>query len=167
MSDDIQKSAEISECGLYRYTLSRHWAKADPTYALFIGLNPSTADATSDDPTLRRCMAFARDWGFGGLVLVNLFAFRATDPKDMKAAADPIGPRNDDRITTEARHAGVVVTAWGAHGRYLNRDIKVMRLLTAAGVKMVCLGRTKDGSPRHPLYLPKTAERSPVLGVPS
>ncbi|OHE90058.1 MAG: hypothetical protein A2213_00065, partial [Lysobacterales bacterium RIFOXYA1_FULL_68_6] len=150
----VDKAAELSPCGLYRYTLRRTWDRS-VSAVVFVGLNPSTADAERDDPTLRRCVSFARAWGYGGVVMVNLFAFRATDPKDMKRARDPVGVFNDGYISEQAQAAGCVVAVWGAGGRHLNRDLAVMRLLRACGVKPLCLGTTNDGSPRHPLYLPK------------
>lgn len=117
---------------------------------MIIGLNPSTADETSDDPTVRRCIAFARAWGFDALCMTNLFAYRATDPHDMKQATEPIGEENDATLRTMARRAGVVVAAWGTHGTHLGRD----RAVRAALSSLHCLRLTKHGSPAHPLYLP-------------
>jgi hypothetical protein len=121
---------------------------------MFVGLNPSTADEKTDDPTLRRCIDYASAWGFGGVCMTNLFAFRATKPADMKAAADPVGPQNDRHLRRVAKRAGVVVAAWGAHGRYLGRDLKVFAILRS----LHYLKFTKRGLPRHPLYLPKGLE---------
>lgn len=133
----------------YRYTLTRRWA--DGPAMLVIGLNPSTADETVDDPTIRRCMRFARDWGYGGVLMGNLFAFRATDPRAMKTALDPVGERNDHWLWRLASLAGVVVAAWGAHGEHRGRAQAVVdsRVLGSFTV----LGLTKDGHPRHPLYM--------------
>ena len=116
---------------------------------MFIGLNPSTADETEDDPTIRRCIRFAKDWGFGGLCMTNLFAFRATDPKVMKVTKLPVGPKNTKFLKDIGKSAGVVVFAWGIHGVYLDCDV-----VTAAFMKQgMCLGKTKNGQPRHPLYI--------------
>ena len=141
-------SAQISKDGKYRYDLWRTWDDKKP-YCMFIGLNPSTADAVEDDPTIRRCIRFAKDWGYGGLVMANLFAFRATKPEDMKKAEDPIGEENDDHLELLAQHAGKVVASWGVNGTHHNRDKEVMTLLGS----LSCLGVTKAGHPKHPLYL--------------
>lgn len=135
---------------VYRYALWREWG--GESYAMFIGLNPSTADETVDDPTIRRCVAFAKAWGYGALCMTNLFAYRATDPKHMIAAVDPVGPENDAMLLDVANGAGVRVAAWGVHGTHLNRDIAVQSIMPAMHV----LKLTKHGRPGHPLYLPKT-----------
>jgi len=139
----------LSSCRRYRYTLWRIWNPA-LGYVMFVGLNPSTADARSDDPTLRRCIDFARTWGYGGLCLTNLFAFRATRPADMKAAIDPVGPANDRHLKMVAGGASIVVAAWGVHGSHLQRDQTVRTMLG----RLSKLKLTKRGQPRHPLYLP-------------
>ncbi len=144
------KTAIFSECRTYRYALWRRWDEESADYAMFIGLNPSTADETNDDPTIRRCMKFARDWGYSGLCMANLFAYRATDPKVMKAAAEPVGADNDKTLAELAAHAGVVVAAWGAHGTHKDRDSSVRMMLP----ELHYLRLTKDGQPGHPLYLP-------------
>lgn len=152
----MKKTATFSEDRAYRYSLSRIWDPAGAV-AVFVGLNPSTADETEDDPTIRRCIGFARDWGAGGLVMLNAFAFRATDPLDMKAAAEPIGARNDEELYKWAFSARWVVACWGVHGRHLARGFAVRHLLrSAAGDNLKVLGLTKDGHPKHPLYLAKT-----------
>lgn len=148
--------AEFSPCREYRYALWRWWEKAEP-YAMFVGLNPSTADETEDDPTIRRCKRFAADWGYGGLVMTNLFAIRATDPKVMLAHGEPIGQENDDHLRDLGRHAGIVVAAWGAHGGHQDRDREVIRMIPC----MHHLGLTKIGKPKHPLYL--RADTKPTL----
>lgn len=141
-------AALISPCGQYRYWLTRRWSEGP--CVVFVGLNPSTADASVDDPTIRRCIAFAKAWGCGSLAMVNLFAFRATQPADMFAAADPIGPDNDTWIRTASASALGTVEAWGAHGGFLGRDVRVRELLQ----RRHYLRLTKDGHPGHPLYLP-------------
>ena len=147
----------FSPCRAYRYTLWREWIGGEG-YAMFVGLNPSTADETQDDPTIRRCIAFAKAWGYAGLCMTNLFAFRATAPKVMKAAADPVGPENDRYLLALASRAGVVVAAWGANGTHLGRSSEVLKLLP----KLQCLSLTKDGHPGHPLYLRKTLTPIPM-----
>jgi len=152
-------AAVVSPCGLYRYRLSRTWGGERP--AVFVMLNPSTADAAEDDPTIRRCIGFARQWHCGGLIVVNLFAFRATSPKDLFAAADPVGPDNLKHVFRAAQDAGqFIACAWGAHGAFRDQDIAIVRCIRRATehAHLLCLGTTRDGHPRHPLYLPKTAE---------
>jgi hypothetical protein len=120
------------------------------SYAVFVGLNPSTAAEVEDDQTIRRCVGFAKRWGYGALCMVNLFAYRATKPSSMKAHAAPVGEENDRWLVQVAKDAGVIVAAWGVHGKHRERDKAVMRLLAG---KLSCLAYTKDGHPRHPLYL--------------
>ncbi len=122
-------------------------------YAMFIGLNPSTADETEDDPTIRRCINYAKDWGFGGLCMVNLFGFRATEPKDMKNATDPIGPDNDTWLRKLAKDSGVIVGAWGNHGSFMNRSNEILKIIP----NIKCLKQNASGEPAHPLYQKKTA----------
>lgn len=116
---------------------------------MFIGLNPSTADEANDDPTIRRCMGFAKAWGFSAICMTNLFAFRATKPQVMKQVHDPVGKDNDGHLRKLSENASLVVAAWGARGAHLGRDRAVCSMIGA----MVCLGVTKDGHPRHPLYV--------------
>jgi len=142
------RSAIFSPCRRYRYFLSRVWNPKLPS-VMFVALNPSTADEREDDPTVRRCIGFARKWSFGGLILVNLFAYRSTDPAGLLEADDPVGPGNDKHILESARTAGRVVLAWGTKGSWLGRDQHVHALLPGAR----CLGITKEGHPKHPLYL--------------
>jgi hypothetical protein len=145
------KSTVFSEDRLYRYTLWREWRpRKTNEYAMFIGLNPSTADETKDDPTIRKCIGFAKRWGYGALCMTNLFAFRATDPRKMKAHPKPIGPDNDRWLTACAREAAVIVAAWGVHGEFLGRDGDVINLID----NLHCLRLTQDCLPEHPLYVP-------------
>ena len=120
------------------------------SYAVFVGLNPSTADEVQDDNTIRRCVDYAKKWGYGALCMVNLFAYRATAPAAMKAHASPVGADNDRWLLECAKDAGVIVAAWGTHGKHLQRDQAVKLLLAG---KLSCLLRTKDGHPKHPLYV--------------
>ena len=141
--------AVMSPCRIYRYVLWREWMVGE-SYAMFIGLNPSTADETHDDPTIRRCVGFAQRWGYQALCMTNLFAYRATDPDEMKMAGFcAVGPKNDEWLKRMAENAGIIIAAWGVHGRYRKRDREVMNMLP----DLSCLALTKDGHPGHPLYL--------------
>lgn len=146
----------------YRYALGRMWWEESPVLVV-AGLNPSTADAQKDDPTIRRLVAFAKRDRFGSLIVVNAFALRATDPLELVAAIgrgeDPVGPLNDEVITIAARGPMLarVVAAWGAPPRKeLRHRLQAMRSWSRRG-RWLCFGRTKEGHPRHPLYLPATA----------
>jgi hypothetical protein len=132
----------------YRYSLERVWGDGK-TRALFIGLNPSTADATHDDPTVRRCVGFARRFGYSGLLLGNLFAARCTVPLELRGFPDPVGPENDQFLGSLLARSDLVIAAWGNHGLYLGRGDAVFKRLTTAR----CFGLTKRGQPRHPLYV--------------
>lgn len=156
-AEAMERGADISPCGRYRYALWRKWGPGGT--CMFVGLNPSTADATLDDPTIRRCIGFARSWGYGGLMMTNLFAWRATQPRDMMAADDPVGPDNDVTLRTAYLNAEVTVAAWGAYGTYGGRHNAVRAMLP----RLHYLRLTKDGHPGHPLYLP--ASLRPVQWV--
>jgi hypothetical protein len=147
-------SAEISADGRYRYTLEREWMTGEGT-CLFVMLNPSTADATEDDPTIRRCIGFAQRWGYQRLDVGNLFAMRATDPEDMLETTprDATGPDNDEWLGRLAARADRVVVAWGAHPLAVFRAAAVQSLLLKRHDAIHCLGTTKNGGPRHPLYV--------------
>lgn len=147
----INRETILSSCRTYRYTLWREFGgQLGDGYAMFIGLNPSTADEINDDPTIRRCIAFAKSWGYGALCMTNLFAFRATEPADMLAAVDPVGPDNNSYLMELSRGAGVVVAAWGTNGIHMERDKAVRDLVP----NLHCLRKTQAGHPGHPLYLP-------------
>lgn len=163
-----RNAAEVSPDGRYRYTLERDWtsdqlpglvenvvsglAVADAA-VLFVMLNPSTADARFDDPTIRRCLGFARAWGYNRLLVGNLFALRATDPAALLVDPDPVGPDNDDWLALLAERAHMIVAAWGAHPIARERGPIVLDLLRSQAPTYI-LGLTKDGAPKHPLYLP-------------
>jgi hypothetical protein len=153
----IRSAAGISDCGKYRYWLTRVWDDSLPV-VVFVMLNPSTADASIDDPTIRRCIAFAKLWSYGGLTVVNLYAWRATDPSELPKAVDPVGPQNDTaiKVAVEGRD---VVCAWGAHMPRSRRPSVVMGILTANARSVACLGCTSSGRPRHPLYLKADSQR--------
>jgi hypothetical protein len=153
MTDVISRSAELSPCGRYRYLLTRTLASGNGT-CVFVMLNPSTADHTIDDQTIRQCIGFTAAWGCHRLVVVNLFAWRATLPRDMLTAIDPIGPAGDDWILRAARDADLIVCAWGEHGHHRGRGNAMRDLLRADGRTLHHLGLTKGHQqPRHPLYL--------------
>lgn len=144
--------------GPYRYLLWRTWNVHLPAVT-FVMLNPSTADATLDDPTIRRCTGFAQRWGYGVLLVVNLFAFRAVRPCDLLATSDPVGPENDTYLRYGAEQSSCLMVAWGCLGRTHNRDCAVLELLLGQGFRLFCLGRNRDGSPKHPLYVGREVER--------
>lgn len=149
----MQSSAFFSDCGRYRYLLRRCWAKGEQ--CAFVGLNPSTADNVNNDPTVRKCMRFAQSWGFSGMVLVNLYARRCRYPQALITSEDPVGAENDTWLTSIVNDAPLVIAMWGNHGARayptgLRRDIEVMKCRD----DWYCLGQTKLGAPKHPLYLP-------------
>jgi hypothetical protein len=148
---DAASEAVYSDCEKYRYLLTRVWAPGPK--ALFIMLNPSTATEVQNDPTVERCERRARALGFGAFRVTNIFAFRATDPKVMRAEADPVGPGNDAAILGSLGWADAVVCAWGNHGLHLDRGRKVEAMLRKAGSPLTHLGLTGQGQPRHPLYV--------------
>lgn len=162
MQPTTDSHAVISECGRYRYSLVRQWAHVTNADRLlcWILLNPSTADASTDDPTLRRCRNFARAWGYPGIEIVNLFALRSTDPRALLDAEDPVGPDNDQHIAAAAKRAsgGLVLAGWGAWPLAKER---VQAVVSMIGFSPHCIGTTAGGAPRHPLYAPKTAEPRP------
>lgn len=155
---DQHAGASFDPARRYRYRLWRRWDLLKAP-AIFLMLNPSTADEEVLDPTLRRCVGFARSWGFGGIEILNLFALRSTDPEALYSAADPIGPDNDRTIRGLASIADQVVVAWGTHGAFMNRAQHVLGILRETECHVVCLGQTKDGHPKHPLYLRSDTER--------
>jgi hypothetical protein len=153
-----ERSAVVSECGRYRYELIRRWA--DGPLLEWVMLNPSTADADEDDPTIRRCIGFARDWGHAGIRVTNLFAYRATDPAELlNMRIPPWGRDNPDYLRTE--HGPVTVVAWGSHPVVEKRGSEMSWLALWKRSALMCLGVNKDGSPKHPLYVPKNAGLRP------
>lgn len=171
IGEPMQNGAIISECGKYRYSLTREWGNG--ARVLWVMLNPSTADASLDDPTIRCCIGFSQSFSldvndpskstgqrFGSLEVVNLFAFRATDPKDMETAksngVDIVGPENDRHIVEAASRASLVVAAWGADKLAPLRSVLIRKLV--APHELYALGKSKSGAPKHPLYLPSNSE---------
>ncbi|MEM6304936.1 MAG: DUF1643 domain-containing protein [Pseudomonadota bacterium] len=155
--------AAFSDCETYRYSLTRVWDKEGPR-VMFVMLNPSTADETRNDPTVERCERRARALDYGAFRVCNIFAYRATDPRDLRRAAAPEGPGNAAALRRGARWADHIVAAWGAHGDHLDQGRRIAALLAGMRRPLFHLGLTKAGHPRHPLYLRYGQE--PVLWVP-
>ena len=147
-----ESTALYSDCQQFRYALTRHWDRAGKRVT-FVMLNPSTATEMQNDPTVERCERRARAMGYGAFQVVNIFAFRATDPANMRRAADPIGPDNDHAIHSAAQWADDIICAWGSHGAHLGRGALVESQLRADGFALHHLGLTKGGAPKHPLYI--------------
>jgi hypothetical protein len=149
---DAPSVAVYSECERYRYSLTRIWDQTGQR-VMFVMLNPSTATEVQNDPTVERCERRARALGFGGFRVTNIFAWRDTDPRRMRAAADPVGPENDAAILEGCHWADQVVAAWGTHGAHLGRGAQMATLLHNTGTPVFHLGLSKDGHPKHPLYI--------------
>lgn len=187
-SGRLDVSAIFSPCRTWRYTLTRnlmlkaeseepcpscgdrYFTCSDPALCLgereprtvvFIGLNPSTADERTDDPTIRRCVGYAKRWGYDRLVMLNLFGLRSTDPRLLYDYHNPVGPDNDDWIVVECASAALVVCAWGTHGELNGRGADVAECLRGINVPLHTLRLTKDGHPGHPLYLPSNLDPVP------
>ncbi|TZG26476.1 DUF1643 domain-containing protein [Sphingomonas montanisoli] len=190
----VSQGAVISTCGNYRYHLWREWrgtgtnanwdwledddgsiAKdgagaplGEPKSVLFVMLNPSTADGDQDDPTIRRCVAFAKAWGYDRMEVVNLFAWRATDPSAVLrmtgSGPDPVGPDNQRHVRNALDRAGVIVCAWGAHGGHIDQDETMLGWIEQYGGEPYALRLTKEGFPAHPLYLPRDLRPAPYAG---
>ena len=159
--DDRSGSVAVfSDCLNYRYVLTRVW-DPDGDRVLFIMLNPSTADEIRNDPTVERCERRARALGFGAFRVCNIFAYRATDPKVMRAQDDPIGDDNDRTILESCDWAQKVICAWGTHGAHLDRGTAVEALVRKAGVAPLHLGLSKHGHPKHPLYISYATQPEP------
>lgn len=154
----MHAGAIISQCGRYRYSLSRAWADGRGMMT-FVMLNPSTADASLDDPTIRRCIGFAKREGLGSLRVVNLFGLRSADPSALAEADDPTGPENWRYVGEAMDDAETIVCAWGAHPFASKNSYSLQ--MTAGKMRMVCLGKTKGGHPRHPLYVPSAQPLEP------
>ena len=149
---DAPSTAIYSDCERYRYALTRIWDEGG-TRVHFVMLNPSTATEVQNDPTVERCERRARALGHGGFRVTNIFAWRDTDPRNMKAAQSPIGPANDATILAAADWADVTICAWGTHGAYLGRGAQIEQTLRQSGASLMHLGLSKAGHPKHPLYI--------------
>lgn len=156
----MDKGAQFSPDRIYRYALWRTWEQCNG-HILFIGLNPSTADETEDDPTIRRCIGFAKDLGYGGIYMLNIFAYRATSPKVLMKAENPVGEKNNHFLQMYFDPIGFNIACWGMWGKYLNRGREVIEMLGEEGLH--CFGLTRYGQPRHPLYLSKKTELVEML----
>lgn len=154
-----KQRAVFSPDRVYRYALWRGGDLFTSAFIAFIGLNPSTADEVQDDPMIRRCKGFANRLGYSAFVMLNLFTYRSTDPHRLRIPDNPTGPENDAWIKIVCDQAELTIACWGNHGMYRNRSRKVRDML---GAGLYCLGTTKDGEPRHPLYLPKDA---PIIQI--
>lgn len=159
----LSSGATFDATGKYRYRLWREWNRDLPR-SVFLMLNPSQADAETNDPTIRACLGLAKELGFGRLEVVNLFAYRSTDPKCLARARNPVGKDNDSYIVQSCADADVIVLAWGNHGAIRQRADKVRRLLAVEtlGAGLFCFGLTKQGHPRHPLYIKLTTKLLPL-----
>jgi len=165
VSGDVVSRAAFSDCGRYRTFLERRWDGkpfGSPGFAAWIMMNPSTADEQVDDPTVRRARDFTRRWGFGAMVVLNIFALRATRPAMLLEAEDPVGPGNDAAIAEWAARAEKVIAAWGLPPKPLRwRGPAVAKLLREAGVQPMALKVTQSGEPGHPLYIAANTEPVP------
>lgn len=156
---DAASVAIYSDCERYRYSLCRTWAPGD--HVLFVMLNPSTATERQNDPTVERCERRARALGFGAFTVCNIFAWRDTDPRKMRAAIDPVGPGNDAAITLACQSADMIICAWGTHGAHMDRGSAVEALMRATAQPLHHLGLTKENHPKHPLYIAYTQQPQP------
>ncbi|MFT6556299.1 DUF1643 domain-containing protein [Sneathiella sp.] len=154
-----ESGADFSDCDAYRYRLWRRWD--DGPSVSFLMLNPSTADAARNDPTVERCHRRAISMGFGALEVINIFGFRATDPKDLKRASDPVGPANDDALIESITRADMTICAWGSHGDHLDRHLAVRKMLRDKALNVHVLALTSKGQPKHPLYIPYSETPKP------
>lgn len=152
MAQYLENDAVISDCQQYRYLLRRTWHAERPR-ALLVMLNPSTADASKDDPTIRSCVRLLNAQGYGSLEVVNVFAFRATDPDDLTKTEDPMGPQNERVIAAAVGRCDVVVCAWGAHHLAQRKTSFLKQFLSSRKPAIYCFGKTKAGAPKHPLYI--------------
>lgn len=157
---DAASTAVYSDCENYRYSLTRVWDPAKRR-AMFVMLNPSTATEVQNDPTVERCERRARALGFGAFQVTNIFAWRDTDPRKMRAAKDPVGPENDGAILAGVEWADQVIAAWGTHGAHLERGPQIEALLRETSQPLFHLGLSKAGHPKHPLYIAYAQQPEP------
>ena len=155
----MNHTAILSDCQRFRYRLSRHWGGGP--YLLFVMLNPSTTDGEVDDATIRRCIGFAQRAGYGGFDVVNLYAYRATKPRELRLAGYPVGADNDKHILNAATACAAYCLAWGANAHELERPSQVLPLLRQTGKPIFCLRITSKGQPEHPLMLPSSCVLTP------
>lgn len=148
----LENDAVISDCGKYRYLLRRTWDHGKPR-ALIVMLNPSTADATLDDATIRSCVRLLTGHGYGSMEVVNVYGYRATDPDELAKQADPIGPHNAKTIEAAIHRCDVVICAWGAYPPARQHATAILNAVRAHRPALYCFGKTKAGAPKHPLYI--------------
>ena len=153
----IFKDAKFSSCRKYRYALWRIWDLSRP-FVMFIGLNPSTADETKDDPTIRRCINFAKYWNYGGIYVTNLFAYRSSSTRKMMTFSNPIGDENDKWIRNLSQKSNIIIAAWGNDGIHLNRSKTIEDKIP----NLKCIKKNKSGQPAHPLYLKSNLKPKPL-----
>lgn len=151
------RHAHISDCGTYRYSLTRGWVPFPTPYVAWIMLNPSKADGEDDDPTIGRTIGFSKKWGYGACMVVNAHAYRETSPRALRQAIldgiDTVGPENDEYLENVVKDAAKVIVAWGTHAKLYGRDLAVCDIVgKAAKVPVECLQVNRDGTPKHPLY---------------
>jgi hypothetical protein len=156
----MDRTATFDATGHYRYRLTRRWQPDGPCLT-FVMLNPSRADHEREDPTLRRCIHLAQGWGYGGLVVVNLFAYCTAYPKELRHVVDPIGPENDAYLLPAVEQGNRCLLAWGNQGHWRDRDQAVLELLAPRRSRLYCLGRNRTGCPRHPLYVARNTQMQP------
>lgn len=161
--NDYTREARYSDCERYRYSLEMVW-DGDLEVLTFIMLNPSTATEEKNDPTVEGCERRARKWGYGGCCILNLFAYRATDPQDMKQQDDPVGEDNDRFLMLAGNHGHNIICAWGNHGSYLDRSSIVLGNLRKQRKRLFYLELNKSGEPKHPLYVSRSVK--PTLWLP-
>lgn len=157
-SNTSSGGADISPCGKYRYSLYRTWNETRPKIG-WVMLNPSTADAKQDDPTIRKIIKFSSGWGYGGLTVVNLYAYRSAYPNILDEVTDPVGPENDKAIIHSLENHHRIMAAWGKHTGL--RAITVCEYLVRTFARVYCLRKNNDGTPKHPLYIPR--DTKPIL----
>lgn len=166
----MKKTAVFSPCGRYRYWLTREWDDNGMPPCVFVMLNPSTADDKIDDPTIRRCINFAKKWGYGKLIVVNIFAVRSTDPIQLYKQDDPVGEQNMDYVKRAVRETqrseypepGIVICGWGVHGAYMQQGEHALGWIEGEQAVPRALRVTKSGHPTHPLYIPADTVPAPI-----
>lgn len=165
IAEDGTKSLAIyTDCEQYRFILTRKWSKTGQRHIAFIGLNPSTATEYQNDPTVARCINYAKAWGYDSMTMLNAFGYRSTDPKGLKSVADPNGKGNDRYILKECRTADFILLCWGTHAALNNRSEELLKKLRTLDKPLHCLKLTQAGLPSHPLYLRK--DLKPIIYKP-
>lgn len=160
----LDTGATFSSCKKYRYLLYRLWDNFENGFCVFIGLNPSTADENNDDPTIRRCVDFAKRFGYSGLYMLNLFGLRSTDPKKLINVDDPVGDKNNKIIKEVClSNNGYKICCWGNYGSFKNRGVQLINFLDHFEIVLHCFGFTEKNEPKHPLYLSKESKLEKII----